>query len=495
MLAGVANAQDAAPPDAAVEPEVASETPSPDVAAPEAEAIEAVEPVATVEALAARPAPSLGELIDDGSERFERRDWVGAAEHFERARAIATEPDVLAALDYNIAVCLERAGAIDRAIAAWRGYGASPSLSDADRAEAERAAADLVAGSGVVEVRSGPAEVYLGEVLLGRAPGSVRALPGEIEIELRAPGHARAHRTVTVTSGVQVDVSITLVREDAALAEAGSRIARGEALFGQGSFDAALAEFEAAHELLEGGGDMYLALFNIALCHQRLGRVDLAVHYYGRYLEAAPSSEPGRAEVEATLRTLRDLLGTLVLDTNVDGVEVWVDGRLLGTAPGEIQIAGGLHDVELRAPGVEPTRFPLQLAAGQRIERTVELIPLPEGAGLGPEGFIASASITGAALISAAVVGGIFLGLLDAANARGEDGNTAADIDELERMALGADISFAIAGAAGIATIVLAAITDWDGGTPSHPVREVPTAMVIPLIGPNLAGLSVLGAF
>ena len=466
----------------------------------EAEGAEAAMPDAptstapVVETSAASRAERLRALIDEGGALFSRRDFVGASQRFEQALGATDDPEVMAALHYNLAVCLERAGALDRSIASWRTY-ASASATDTDRAEAEQAIADLTARAGRVAIRTGvPADVYLDEVLVGRAPGTFLVLPAEaVTLALRAEGYAHAHRTVTVVAGADVSLEVALVPESEALREAGARITRGEALFADGSYDAALAEFEAAHALLEGGGDMYLALYNVALCHQRLGRVDLAVRYYEQYLAAAPVAEPGRADVETTVATLRDLLGTLVLETNVDA-EVWVDGRLLGTAPGEVRIAGGLHDVELRAPGVETARFPLQVAAGQRIEREVELAILPEGGGLGPEAFVATTAVTGVALIAGAALGGVALALEAQITQRGPDGNTEEELAQREAVAIGADVSFAVAGAAGIAAIILGVSTDWDGGGPARQTRDVPLAM-IPWIGPQVVGASVVGAF
>lgn len=471
---------------------------APAAEAPVEAAAPAETPPAPIAAVASppEPAPSLADLVDRGSERFARRDWLGAHEAFARAIPLAdADPPTRAALRYNVAVCLERAGAVDRAAAAWLAYRDDPAVPTADRPEADAAIEALRAHAATLEVTtSAPAEIYRGEVLLGPVPGAIRVVAGEaIELDIRADGYAHAYRTVTLQAGEVSRIEVTLVAESAALEEARGRIARGEALFSADQYDAALAEFEAAYALLEGGGDMYLALYNVALCHQRLGRVDLAVRYYRQYLEAAPTSEPGRAEVEGTLRTLVDLLATLVLETNVEA-DVWVDGRLIGQAPGSVLVAGGLHDVELRAPGVETARFPLQLAAGQRVERRIELAVLDEGGGMGPEPFIATAIVTGIALMAGAVLGGTALQLSSDAVARGPGGNTEDDARLVEGVAIGADVSFAVAGAAGIAAIVLGVATDWDGGQ-ARSLRDVPTAMILPSLGPTHLGATVVGAF
>lgn len=488
---GAAEPGEAAPSvDAAVDVPVADAAP--------ADPIPAAPPVAEPAPSDAPDAPSapdparLAALVEEGTQHFDRRSWVAAADTFTAALEHTRDPEIVAALAYNVAAALERTPALDRAIAAWRRYGETST--DAS-AEAEPAIAALLARAAAVEIRtSAPSEVFVDEVSLGSAPGTFHVPPGsEVTFEVRADGYARAHRTIALEAAQVASLEIVLVRTDAALDEAQARITRGEALFSDGSFDAALAEFEAAYELLAGGGDMYLALYNIALCHQRLGRVDLAVHYYEAYLDAAPAAEPGRAEVEASVRTLRDLLGTLVLETNVDGVEVWVDGRRLGTAPGEVRLGGGLHDVELRSAGVESERFEVQIAAGQRLERTVELTLLAEGGGLGPGAFVAAAVVTGLGVIAWAGLGIGSLTLRADILSRGPDGNRPEDYQLLDAVSLAADVSLAVTGAALITTIVLAAATDWDGGGPVRARRDV--LAVRPFAGPTGGGVTLGGTF
>lgn len=485
-----ADAPDAATPASEAEAPPDEAEPSPD-AAPN-----------VVEAAPAAPDPArLEALVAEASERFERRAFAEAAERFTAAIAHTGDPAVIAALRFNVAACLERTPALDRAVEAWRTYASSPGATDAERADAEAAIAALLEGAATITITtSTPAEVFVGELSVGSAPGTIHLAPAaEVVLELRAPGHARAQRTLEIAAQAELSVDVTLVREDAALEEARARIARGEQLFAENAYDAALAEFEAAHALLRGGGDMYLALYNVALCHQRLGRIDLAVRYYEEYLSAAPAAEPGRAEVDATVRTLRDLLGTIVLETNVDGVEVWVDGRRLGVAPGEVRVAGGLHDVELRAAGAETARFELQIAAGQRIEREVELALLAEGGGLGPEGFVAAATFTGVGLLTWAALGSAFLALKAQIEGQGVDGTPASDYTLLEGLAISADVALGVTAAGALVSIVLAALTDWDGGRPARATRPVPglapTALLFPSVSPEGAGLAIGGTF
>jgi tetratricopeptide (TPR) repeat protein len=76
--------------------------------------------------------------------------------------------------------------------------------------------------------------------------------------------------------------------------------ARGQAAFDAGSYTTAIETFEEAYSI---GGDPTL-LFNISLCHDRLGDYDTALEYLDRYAEKAPEAEQAdiarrRASLEA----------------------------------------------------------------------------------------------------------------------------------------------------------------------------------------------------
>ena len=57
-------------------------------------------------------------------------------------------------------------------------------------------------------------------------------------------------------------------------------------------------------------------LYNIARCQEQLNRYDLAIRYYEQYLSVAPPDAEDRPTVEATMRSLRNLLGVIVVTSN-----------------------------------------------------------------------------------------------------------------------------------------------------------------------------------
>ena len=129
---------------------------------------------------------------------------------------------------------------------------------------------------------------------------------------------------------------------DPAMEEAVSRFRQGLALARAGNCEGAIAELQASVRIVERPN----TLFNIARCQEELFRYDLAVAAYERYMAIAPADAPDREAVQATMRQLRNLLGTIVIRSNVPAA-VWIGDRQVGEAPGEVLVPGGRHAVEL----------------------------------------------------------------------------------------------------------------------------------------------------
>jgi hypothetical protein len=85
------------------------------------------------------------------------------------------------------------------------------------------------------------------------------------------------------------------------------------------------------------------------------------------------------ADVPAPLPT-----GTLVVTTNPDGAEAFVDGIRRGNTPLKIQLLTGSHRVELRGHG-EPRVIPITIAPGQEVAQYVDLPAPPPPSEVHPE--------------------------------------------------------------------------------------------------------------
>lgn len=281
---------------------------------------------------------------------------------------------------------------------------------------------------------------------------------------------------------------------DPRMEEAQSRFAEATALFDRGDYESALAEFQEIYALMEGHPRRSFVLFNIGLTQEELFRYDEALATYRRFLEEAPRPAPREDEVRGAIERLVPRLATLTITTNVPEAEVWVDERRVGTAPGSVSVTGGRHVIELRAQGYNPARTDLQVAA--RTEPSLNLELDRSFAGVSPAFFVTGAGLTVASL-------GVALGFAAAAIA--EHGNlssqlsdsedqfevTQARIAAMEQNALIADVMFGAAGVLGIATVVLAFVTDWG----SEPPPEAASLRVTPFGGATAAGLTLEGSF
>jgi tetratricopeptide (TPR) repeat protein len=283
---------------------------------------------------------------------------------------------------------------------------------------------------------------------------------------------------------------------DTAIArEARELTARARERFDAGDYAAALLEFTRAHELLADDPRAATLLNNIAVCHERLFRYDLALVYYERYLREGNVTADDRAEVEAVIRGLRDLLGKLHLTSNVRA-EVWVDGRLLGHAPGDIQVPSGPRVVELRADGHQASRRSLQVAARSVTSVHFELEPLATSyRGIDRRYFWSGVGLTGVALVTGSALGLTALNQYnDAKELKRQHLLKPGQYGSTTGLALGADIAFGAAAVFGVSTLVLGFMTDFGEKKPDR-ARQLARFLPQPRIGAGSVGLGFAGAF
>jgi hypothetical protein len=255
--------------------------------------------------------------------------------------------------------------------------------------------------------------------------------------------------------------------------------------------------------LLAGHPRQYLVLHNIALCHERMFRYDQAFDFYTRYLVQGGPQAEDRDEIEHVLQTLHGLLGEVTIGTNVPS-ELWVDGRRLGDAPATRLLPAGKHVIELRAPLHETQRRELDVRARGKHALHVELERLSQYSGPSPVFFWTGAGLT----VVAAGVGVVFgvqaLSDDEAGQERRKQdpfSNTIEDEEDVQRLALTADIAFGAAALLAVGSTVLFFLTDWDATArderkpPAKAASARPSALrVQPWLGRREAGLGLRGA-
>jgi len=190
------------------------------------------------------------------------------------------------------------------------------------------------------------------------------------------------------------------------------------------------------------------------------------------------------------------------IEVNVES-EVWVDDRLAGTAPGDVLIPAGGHSLEIRSKGYIPERKEVRIVGRAEINLVVELvkaqttIEVTETTGVSPTLFWIGVSAT---TLTAAVGGFFALQAKSRADETEEISRYHPDREQgtkdTESSEFAADLSFAIASALGLGTVIIAFVTDWDGpGTATDAaVKQHSQLKIVPLLGTDGLGLGVAGS-
>lgn len=296
---------------------------------------------------------------------------------------------------------------------------------------------------------------------------------------------------------------------DPRFVEARERNTAGEALFAAGNFDAALTEFERVYQLLEGRPSRYLVLYNVGQCHERRFRYDRAVEFYRRYLEEGGPNAEDRGAVDATVRGLEALLGTVEITANVPMAQLWIDDIEVGTFDAEhrtVRVPSGRHTIELRTGGYVPGRLEIQVLARGRVSASLLLEKLSTYKGARQWLFWTTAGVGAAALAGGGAFGIVALSQSDDAKARCPNAscdpataeawsaNTADLRESIRRNALFADILYGTGVLFGVTALVLAFLTDWNGDKPPNSATHA--RVVLMLSGsPGYASISLTGPF
>jgi hypothetical protein len=163
---------------------------------------------------------------------------------------------------------------------------------------------------------------------------------------------------------------------DPKLVEAKRHFDQAVALFNDGDFGGALAEFEASSKIHPSAG----VLYNIGLTQKALYRYDEALASLRKYLvDAQKIPKDKRAEVTQLISEIQALLATVTFSITPAGTVVTLDGRELGQAPtlGSYGVAAGTHTFDFVAEGWKPAKKELKVVAGQPLTLTVNLEKIP----------------------------------------------------------------------------------------------------------------------
>ena len=138
----------------------------------------------------------------------------------------------------------------------------------------------------------------------------------------------------------------------------------GAVLYSDENYEGALAAFEESYRLRA----VPVVLFNIAQTLRRLNRYSEAIEAYERYLREEPDLPADRrAAVRSTIAELRRALAPITVDTDIEGVTIEVDGRVVGATPltEPLELAAGVRAIVARRDGYVTVREEVRVVGGQ----------------------------------------------------------------------------------------------------------------------------------
>jgi tetratricopeptide (TPR) repeat protein len=171
-----------------------------------------------------------------------------------------------------------------------------------------------------------------------------------------------------------------------AKARAQALLREGTTAYGHGDYAAALDKFTAAYAIFPSPK----LWFNIGQANRDLGRPVEAVAAFDRFLREAEDAPPETlAEARRSSGELKTKLGQITVTCAIDGADVTVDGKPVGSTPlGElIWTTPGHHQLAVQHPGYSPAIEDVNVTAGDTTAVNVELRAIdlhaqnPEGGG------------------------------------------------------------------------------------------------------------------
>jgi tetratricopeptide (TPR) repeat protein len=149
----------------------------------------------------------------------------------------------------------------------------------------------------------------------------------------------------------------------------------GTAAYGRGDYATALDKFTAAYEIFPSPK----LWFNIGQANRDLGRPVEAVAAFDRFLRDAGDAPPETvAEARRSAAELKTKLGQIKITCAIDGADVTVDGKPIGSTPlGEmVWTTPGRHQVAVQRAGFSPAIEDVVVATGQAAAVDFKLRPV-----------------------------------------------------------------------------------------------------------------------
>lgn len=163
-------------------------------------------------------------------------------------------------------------------------------------------------------------------------------------------------------------------------ATAAGHFERGVELYKEGSFDAALVEFERAYEAVPD----FRVLYNLAQVQMQRGEYVGAIDLFQRYLREGGENIPEarKTEVQQDLVKCNGRVAKLWVESNVTGAELYVNDKPVGALPltQPVLINSGVCQVRLVKPGFESRTHQVKVAGGEQPRLSLPLTAIAASA-------------------------------------------------------------------------------------------------------------------
>jgi hypothetical protein len=284
--------------------------------------------------------------------------------------------------------------------------------------------------------------------------------------------------------------------------EARLHFERGVELYSEGSYDAALAEFERSNQLAPN----YKLLYNLAQVQAERHEYVAAVKLMTQYLDAGGDeiSLQRRQTVADDMEKLRQRIAQLTIDVNVDGADVFVNDVALGKSPivEPVSINAGSCRVRADKAGYVSKTQTITVAGADQPRVALKLVAEPVVAQHSDRQAITTRDMTPFWIgLSATVVFGGTTAVFGAV-ALGANHDLDKDLNRLPAQPNDIDASrkkvrtmAAMTDAFGAATIVAAGAALYFLVAPPEHTEVVPTSGVHARLSPTPNGLLVSGMF
>jgi len=181
---------------------------------------------------------------------------------------------------------------------------------------------------------------------------------------------ARGLTLATTLLALQLVASLALAQDDTTRAR--EEFQHGVELFQNSDYQRALDAFQEAYRLAPHAS----VRLNIANCYQQLNRPVEALFHFEHYLsEADHPSAAQRREIEASIRELRQRIGTITFQVTPDGATITIDSTDQRRAPvtEPVRVTQGRHSIEIRLDGYRTETQTVDVAGGSDARVAVRL--------------------------------------------------------------------------------------------------------------------------